>query len=835
MSQDITPTAFDEIRWRGHWIWLPEEPIEPSGFWTAGNRADAPESHGQFRKSLALTRIPQRVPARMTADSRYELYVNGTRVGRGPIRSQPRRLHYDMYDLAPYLRIGTNLIAIYVRYYGRANSYWMPAIPNNTLGGHGVLVFEADLSEVWGTEQGQQGWLVSDDTWKAHKAAAWDTNGAEASHHYGVPVDQFDARRFDNGWVEATWDDSSWGQAQLVPACHIGGFARTQPPTDPYGPLYPRPMAQLGGTWRAPASIQVELLEGDVDAGNGSPMSRVQATIGLPVSEARSACLPLEVQPPAGGAVRLRVDMGRIVSGQVAFEIVAPAGTTLDFSFTEDPLQASFTMDRMTAGLGYIARGQDDRFRLFDSNGLRYMYILIRGTEAPMTVRDLGVQELLYPWKEGATFTCSDEELNRIWAAGLRTVQLNSHDAFIDCPTREQRAWVGDGVVHQMVHLATNCDWRLAAHFCTLGNSPRYDGILPMTVAGDIEMSGMYTIPDWSLHWVHGVYNLYRYLGDETAIRGLLPTVERILRWYAPYQTAAGVLKDVPEWDLVDWSSVSTEDQAATLTALWGRGLREYAEMAGWLENFGSQRWAQALYERARNGFEIFWNEERGSYIDHVVAGVQRPEMSQLAGALAIVSGLAPRERWARIVETITDPERLVMRAWTGDNQGGQSMEKWMAQVREGRYEIDWDVEHQIVLAQPFMSYVVHDAVTLAGCAERLPDLYRRWSQFLVDGYDTIGECWDYGTHVHGWSCTPTRDMVFDTLGVTPEEPGYTVARIAPRLGPLAWAKGSVPTPHGLISVEARRDGVTIESPVPVLLELKGQAPRRLEAGRHKV
>jgi alpha-L-rhamnosidase len=25
--------------------------------------------------------------------------------------------------------------------------------------------------------------------------------------------------------------------------------------------------------------------------------------------------------------------------------------------------------------------------------------------------------------------------------------------AFTDCPTREQRAWVGDEVVHQMMHL----------------------------------------------------------------------------------------------------------------------------------------------------------------------------------------------------------------------------------------------------------------------------------------------------------------------------------------------------------------------------------------------
>jgi hypothetical protein len=31
------------------------------------------------------------------------LFVNGAEVGRGPIRSQPRRMRYDEHDLAPFL------------------------------------------------------------------------------------------------------------------------------------------------------------------------------------------------------------------------------------------------------------------------------------------------------------------------------------------------------------------------------------------------------------------------------------------------------------------------------------------------------------------------------------------------------------------------------------------------------------------------------------------------------------------------------------------------------------------------------------------------------------
>ena len=133
------------------------------------------------------------------------------------------------------------------------------------------------------------------------------------------------------------------------------------------------------------------------------------------------------------------------------------------------------------------------------------------------------------------------------------------------------------------------------------------------------------------------------------------------------------------------------------------------------------------------------------------------------------------------------------------------------------------------------MSYLVHDAVALAGKADQLVEIYGDWSQFLTGGYDTIGEDWRHGTHVHGWSCTPTKDMIFYTLGVTPAEPGYAAARVAPRLGRLAWAAGKVPTPHGLISVRAEPGRVEIDSPVPVIVDLPGQAPRRLPKGKHLV
>jgi alpha-L-rhamnosidase len=81
VTRTVTPEDFPRVQWRGHWIWVPEEPIEASPGWPGETaRARGDEVHGFFRKRLRLDRVPECVPARMTADSRYVLYVNAIRL-----------------------------------------------------------------------------------------------------------------------------------------------------------------------------------------------------------------------------------------------------------------------------------------------------------------------------------------------------------------------------------------------------------------------------------------------------------------------------------------------------------------------------------------------------------------------------------------------------------------------------------------------------------------------------------------------------------------------------------------------------------------------------------
>lgn len=779
----VTSLDFPAVRWHGRWIWTPDDApllvLEASG----ENHTKRRSVTVLFRRTVHLDSVPERVPTRLTADSRYVHYVNGREMSRGPVRSQPRRMMYDMVDLAPALQSGTNTIAVVVKYYGRGNAFYMLPVPNTGLGKSGVLVFEADL--------GAAGWLISDDSLQSLFCRAWDFQATESTNaiEMGVPVEVLDARTLLLGWTDAGFAASDWKPAHVMRAVQFGGYARSQPPTYSYGLLFPRTIAALAGETVTPTLISTQTLLAAPDGSISMPTPRIVQSMKLAASEPATAALPHTVAHTAAGE-RILFNFGRIVAGSIQLTVQAPAGTVFDLAYTEDRLTGDESGPMApAAGSRYIARGASDTFETFDVNGLRFVYLLIHGADGPVTISHLAVGERLYPWTKAASFASSDPNIDRLFHAAVRTVALNSHDAFLGCPTCEQRAWVGDSVVHQMVHLATNPDWRLAWQYLFLGASPRYDGILPMSVGGDFEAAGGYTIPEWSLHCVHGVFNLHRFSGDAERVKEYMPVVERILCWYAPYQIKGspnddrndGLLKDVPEWCLMDWGAQFLEDVSSIHSAIWARGLKEFAEMAGWLQEKASQRWALKLYAEAERGFEQFWDPTRDVYVDHIKDGVRRQAVSQIAGALAIVSGRVPRERWARIMDALTDTSRLVVRTRTGGSDGGYSIPKIMMQF-QGIYEADWYVEHEITIAQPFMSYVVHDALAAAGMADRIPDLALRWNEFLQDGYDTFGECWGWGTHVHGWSGTLARDFMFYTLGVTPDAPGYARAhRTAPR------------------------------------------------------
>lgn len=696
--------------WQGNWIWV-EDPSVTQGNPISPDRRERAPAMALFRKSFDLTDAPTTMPARLTADSRYVLRINGRLLGRGPVRAQPRRLSYDTYDLAPALQQGTNTISVEVLYYGRANSLWMPAVGNATLGRSGVLVFEA-------TDPASGLWITSDETWRGQLCAAFrdDAHDPDASMvGGGVPAQSHDARFRPAHWTVPEFSDLDWPLVHKITPIHMGGPGRSTPPSDPYGPMTGHQLPKSCGDILRPVTIRTEYAAGAIDQTVAPPAARVEAScLHAKAQLSTDTPLPVTAKPDAGTHTRIHLDFGRIVVGHVGFDIAAPAGTMIELAYLEDPVTKPAHFGAH-GGTRYVARGGQDIFETIDRQGLRHAVLL---SDGPITLNDFTVTEALSPWSGNTGFAADDPLLERLYEAGKRTVAVNSWDCFIDCPTREQRAWAGDSVVHLMTHLAANGDWELCWRHLTLAASPRSDGILPMSAAGDVEFGEGFTIPDWSLHWLHGLYLMHLHTGDLDRVRALMPVAEGILRWFLPSLGPDGLLEDVPEWCLVDWSAIHTRAKSAAVNGLWARGLSEFAQMSRWLGDTGRANWAEALHANVKQGFETFWDADRNLYVDQIVQGTRNPACNQISTALAIVAGLCPQESIAPAATAMMT--NLTEKSWLFGPVDPSDPGARFRSMITSQFQPDWDVATQVVSAQPFMSYVVHDALAIAGQGEAL-------------------------------------------------------------------------------------------------------------------
>lgn len=793
----------DSIRaaWTGQWIWGARTalggPTESQPY--GSHDRSRFDTRVLFRREFEVDEPPASAWLRITADSRYTAYVNGVELGTGPIRHGTRHLDFDRYDVHDLLREGSNVIAVLARFYGHAVPWWQPSPPSFGLGG-GAIAAELSLDDVV---------LGTDERWRQRAGDAWQAN-EPAGMLLSQLAETLDARLLDPDWNAVGYDDSDWSPARIISERSvIGPVGATRPGTEPWGGVAARPIPLLVGETRfAAPDRQCRIAAVDTDDPAG-----VRHTLRLALHAAKD----VEQEPPrtpiepGGATIVVLADFGCLVSGLLDIEITADRGMTVLGALVELPTAAALAS---SSAFHYTARGERDRIAPTDQVGGRYLVLCMTGT-GTVELGTVRLHERHRPRVPVTPFSSSDPSLDEIYRVGVRTVDLTAHDAYVDCPTREQRAWTGDAVVHQSVDLVVNQDWSLARWNPELLAEPRADGLLPMVVAGDFANTDVPTIPDWSLHWIRSLHNLYRYTGDHALVGRLLPAAERVLRWFEPYQDESGLIGAVPGWVLIDWSPVQVAGTSAALNGLWARGLRDFAEIAAWLGDAGRAAWAKARHAEVRAGFELFWDDRRGAYRDTLVDGVRGTSVSEHTAAAAVCGDLVPPEHSDAVLRLLLDRDAMFTDSPLADH-GSDAAGPANGRPVSIRPAPDWDTERLVVGAQPFFRYVVHDALALLGAADRIAALCRDWQALLKDGPTAFRECWEGGSYCHGWSSTPTRDLVVYTIGITPARPGYDVVRIEPRLGYLAHAAGEVPTPHGVVAVAVHGDLVTFDSPVPV-------------------
>ncbi len=168
------------------------------------NHADAAAPHEVtlFRHRFTLDAPLDAPSLHIFADTRYEVWLDGEWLGRGPARFARNLREYDYYELED-LAAGDHVLAVLVQW-----------APNKRRSESLRPLLRASL---YTDSRNEQTVLASGPEWKALQSRAWRSDAADI-HNWGLigPGELLDLRRLANNWMHPAFDDSAWPNAAIV-------------------------------------------------------------------------------------------------------------------------------------------------------------------------------------------------------------------------------------------------------------------------------------------------------------------------------------------------------------------------------------------------------------------------------------------------------------------------------------------------------------------------------------------------------------------------------------------------------------------------------------------
>jgi hypothetical protein len=394
-----------------------------------------------------------------------------------------------------------------------------------------------------------------------------------------------------------------------------------------------------------------------------------------------------------------------------------------------------------------------------------------------------------------------------MWEMNWRVARLCAGETYFDTPYYEQLQYVGDTRIQALISLYLTGDDRLVRQAISHFDASRIpDGITASRYPSDM---GQY-IPTFSLIWVAMVHDYWMHRDDLAYVRGMLPGIRGVLGWYERHVDQTGLLGPMPWWSFVDWAKEwpvgippgARDGHSAMITLQFAYALQRGAELedALGLPSEGARYRALAgkLTSAAR---AKAWDPARALFLDSPEAKLY----SQQANTMAVLVDAVPATEQRALMERLLDDRTLVQSTY-------------------------------------YYSFYVLEALWKAGLADRYIEQLAPWRAMLALGLTTTAESPEpTRSDSHAWSAHPNYGLLATVLGIRPASPGFKSVRIAPSLGALKRAAGSMPHPLGDIEVRLERSGdqglrgeVTLPPGLSGTFEWKGrQLP--LRPGRQEI
>ena len=493
------------------------------------------------------------------------------------------------------------------------------------------------------------------------------------------------------------------------------------------------------------------------------------------------------VRPSAEGDIELLYDLGEQNCGYYQFDMVAPAGVTVDIVGVEyiAPDGRIQWSHGNRNGLRYITRDGVNKFTSLKRRSGRYLFVTLRDFKAPVSIRHLNLIESTYPVNAIGSFRCSDARLDRIWEISARTLKLCMEDTLTDCPLYEQTHWVGDARNESLyayaVFGATDIGRRCIRQ--TAQSLEHYP------IAGCQVPSGWdCLLPAWSFLWTISTWDHYWHTGDRDFLREMHSAVVRNLQGAETMVNERGLFS-APLWNLFDWTPIDQNQRAVVHNNLFLVGaidaaLKAEAEL-GCDEH---SAWLRELRARLVQGANALWDKDKRAYADSIRGdGSVSPSTSQHTSFLSVLYDVVEPGNVADAKRNIIDPPAKMVR-----------------------------------VGSPFAAQYQYEALEKLGLEDEILKLtYQNYLPMIESGATTVWESFPSGTtgggtwptrsHCHAWSSAPLYFLNRTVVGLRSAAPGWTRATISPRPGDLTWASGTTSTPHGPVSVSWKLKDNTLD------------------------
>lgn len=738
-----------------NWIWNPD--------WSAEDKV-CPRII-LFRKKIELEEAPYEGRIRISADTRYKLYINASFVEVGPSRGDHQIWFYDTIDILPYLKEGENVIAVAVLRY--------PEDP--VAGNHGMFRTPVPGFYMTGKIEDMDGKdydISADASWKCliDKTVAFYREEERFApliiheHAAGDPMTF--------GWRDCQYDDSRWADAKpyikkLVPEAVSPG--NLKPRNIPY--MY-RKKGRLKSVMDIGKSGHTR--EDWMDFING------EKTLVIPVHT--EVIVELDAQEEMTGYIRAAFSGG--------------AGTKVSMLYSEAYVQEGFVgpehipvkADRIDKENGHL-QGYEDTYRVggygteneqeiyepYWFRTFRFIRLhIVTGAEA-ITLHGLDYEETGYPLEIRTSVRTSDPSLKPVWDISERTLKRCMHETYEDCPFYEQLQYIMDARTQILYTYAVSADDRLARKCMDdLRRSQRYDGVLNCSYPN----CNTNVIPGFSIYYILMIYDHMMYFGDRTLVAEHMPAIDQILHYFERHLTDEGYVEKVGGinmearfWSFIDWADEWNDTSGMPTAGLKGPLTMETLlyicglQHAGYLAEFLDRKEEARLYrERAKKAQEAV-----------------RKYCTGVNGMIQDGPGIDEYSQHCQVFALLTD---------TVDLETGKR--NLLKTIEEPGYV-------QCTVAMRFYLFRALEKTGLYAYTDRYWDT---WRNMVKMHCTTCVESEAYArSECHGWGALILYELPSITLGVRPAAPGYKKVRIAPVPGYLSSASGVVKTPVGKIRV----------------------------------